>query len=76
MESRFHAIYWPAFLIAAGLPLPERLIVHGHWTVNHIKMSKSIGNVVDPGKLIDHYGVDAVRYFLLRDGSLANDGGN
>ena len=71
---RFHAVYWPAFLMAAGLKLPERIVAHGHWTVDRIKMSKSLGNVVKPEYLKDKYGVDPVRYFLLRDGGLGADG--
>ncbi|TPX50025.1 methionine---tRNA ligase [Synchytrium endobioticum] len=70
---KFHAVYWPAFLIAAGLPPPERLVVHAHWLVDHVKMSKSRGNVVKPFKLLDDFGVDAVRYFLVRDGGLVDD---
>ena len=72
---RFHAIYWPAFLMAANLPLPKQILAHAHWTMNKQKMSKSKGNVVDPFELIDFYGADAVRYFLVRDGGLADDGG-
>lgn len=70
---KFHAIYWPAFLLAAGLELPKTIRVHGHWLVNNMKMSKSIGNVVDPVKLLQTYGCDGVRYFLLRDGELDDD---
>lgn len=64
---RFHAVYWPAFLLSAGLPLPKTLFVHGYLTVGGQKMSKTIGNVVDPFPLIEKYGADAVRYFLLRE---------
>ncbi|KAI7878345.1 hypothetical protein K492DRAFT_238624 [Lichtheimia hyalospora FSU 10163] len=71
---RFHAIYWPAFLMAANLPLPKQILAHAHWTMNKQKMSKSKGNVVDPFELMDTYGADAVRYFLVRDGGLADDG--
>ena len=71
---KFHAIYWPSFLLAAGLPLPKKILAHGHWTVNRVKMSKSLGNVVDPLELYEMYGSDPVRYFLLRDGSLSSDG--
>ena len=70
---RFHAVYWPAFLIAAGLPLPERIVVHGHWTVDGVKMSKSLGNVVDPMQLYSEVGAEAVRYFLLCSGGLEHD---
>ncbi len=70
---KFHAVYWPAFLIAADLPLPERLIVHGHWKVGNEKMSKSIGNVVDPMKELGIFGTDALRYLLLRIGKLDSD---
>jgi methionyl-tRNA synthetase len=70
----FHAIYWPAFLIANGLQPPRRLISHAHWTVGHRKMSKSLGNVVDAGELLDRFGIDSVRYFLLKEGGLVDDG--
>lgn len=62
---RFHAVYWPAMLISAGLALPKKVFVHGYITVEGKKMSKSLGNVVDPNYLIDKYGVDPVRYCLL-----------
>ncbi|XP_005992036.1 methionine--tRNA ligase, mitochondrial [Latimeria chalumnae] len=65
---KFHAIYWPAFLMAAGLALPQRIYVHSHWTVNGKKMSKSLGNVVDPMDMFAFYTVDGFRYFLLRQG--------
>eukprot|EP00158_Paraphelidium_tribonemae_P007211 Partr_v1_DN28155_c0_g1_i1_m55988 putative MethionyltRNA synthetase len=71
---RFHAIYWPAMLMAADMPLPRQIVAHGHWTVGRTKMSKSLGNVVDPFRLMEVYGVDAVRYYLLRDGGLSIDG--
>ncbi|ORY87585.1 tRNA synthetases class I (M)-domain-containing protein [Protomyces lactucae-debilis] len=71
---RFHCIYWPAFLLAAELPVQRQVLSHAHWTVDNMKMSKSIGNVVDPWEAISHYGVDAVRYYLMRDGRLENDG--
>nr|CCA24532.1 unnamed protein product [Albugo laibachii Nc14] len=71
---KFHAIYWPAFLMAAGLPLPKRIVAHAHWTVKDIKMSKSLGNVVNPFEIIKKYGTDAVRYYLLREGVLGSDG--
>lgn len=64
---RFHAVYWPAMLLAVGLPLPKKLFVHGYLTVGGQKMSKSLGNVIDPFKLVEEYGTDAVRYFLLRE---------
>jgi methionyl-tRNA synthetase len=71
---RFHAVYWPAFLLSAGLPLPKTLFVHGYLTVGGQKMSKTIGNVIDPLPLIEKYGADAVRYFLLREIPSAEDG--
>jgi methionyl-tRNA synthetase len=71
---RFHAVYWPAFLMAAGLPVPKRVFSHGWWTVEGEKMSKSIGNVIDPRELVDRYGLDPVRYFLLREVPFGNDG--
>lgn len=63
---RFHAIYWPAFLIAAGLELPKQIVVHSHWTVNNTKMSKSLGNTIEPLSLANRVGGDGLRYFLLR----------
>ncbi len=71
---RFHAVYWPAFLMAAGLAPPRRVYSHGWWTVEGEKMSKSLGNVIDPRELVDRYGLDPVRYFLLREVPFGNDG--
>ncbi|HEX6072652.1 MAG TPA: methionine--tRNA ligase [Sphingomicrobium sp.] len=76
---RFHAVYWPAFLMSARLPLPRQVFSHGFLLARGEKMSKSIGNVVDPMQLAERFGVDALRYFLLRevpfgqDGSYSND---
>jgi methionyl-tRNA synthetase len=72
--QRFHAIYWPAFLMAAGLPVPKRIFAHGWWTIAGAKMSKSVGNVVDPLDLVEKYGLDPVRFFLLREVPFGNDG--
>jgi methionyl-tRNA synthetase len=71
---RFHAVYWPAFLMSAGLPLPKHVYGHGWWMKDSSKMSKSLGNVVDPRPYIDEFGPDAVRYFLLRDKPIGTDG--
>ncbi len=71
---RFHAVYWPAFLMAAGLEPPKRVFAHGWWTVAGEKMSKSLGNVLDPQELSDTYGLDFLRYFLLREVPFGNDG--
>jgi len=71
---RFHAVYWPTFLMAAGLPLPRKVFAHGWWTVEGQKMSKSLQNVVEPNMLIDKYGVVAIRYFLLREVPFGLDG--
>lgn len=71
---RFHAVYWPAFLMAAGLPLPKKLLVHGWIKVNHEKMSKSRGNVVDPIELGTEYGFDEIRYYLARYLAVNQDG--
>lgn len=71
---RFHAVYWPTFLMAAGLPLPKKVFAHGWWTVEGQKMSKSLQNVVEPNLLIDRYGVDAIRYFLMREVPFGLDG--
>jgi methionyl-tRNA synthetase len=72
--QRFHAVYWPAFLMAAGLPVPKRIFAHGWWTIEGAKMSKSVGNVVLPGDLVTKYGLDPVRFFLLREVPFGNDG--
>jgi methionyl-tRNA synthetase len=71
---RFHAVFWPAFLMAAGWPLPKTILTHGWWTIDGEKMSKTLGNVVDPLKLATDLGVDAVRYHLLREIPLGPDG--
>jgi methionyl-tRNA synthetase len=71
---RFHTVYWPTFLMAAGLPLPKKVFAHGWWTVEGQKMSKSMQNVVEPNMLIDKYGADAIRYFLLREVPFGLDG--
>jgi len=71
---RFHAVYWPAFLMAAGLRPPKRVFAHGWWTNEGQKISKSLGNVIDPHDLVDKYGLDPVRYFLLREVPFGNDG--
>ena len=71
---RFHALFWPAVLLALNLPLPRTIISHGWWTKDGVKMSKSIGNVVEPFQLIKEYGSDALRYFLLSEVSLGSDG--
>ena len=71
---RFHAVYWPAFLMAAGLQPPRRVFAHGWWTAEGQKMSKSLGNFIAPKKLVDTYGVDPVRYFLLRELPFGSDG--
>jgi methionyl-tRNA synthetase len=64
--NRFHTIYWPAMLLSAGLPLPTTVFIHGYVTINGQKMSKTIGNVIDPEDLIKEYGVEPVRYYLAR----------
>lgn len=71
---RFHAVYWPAFLMAADLPPPKRVFAHGWWTIEGQKMSKSLGNVIAPADLVARYGVDGSRYFLLREVPFGNDG--
>jgi methionyl-tRNA synthetase len=72
--TRFHAIYWPAFLMSAGLPLPKQIVVHGFLFSRGEKMSKSLGNVVDPLELAARYGVDQLRYFFLREVPFGQDG--
>ena len=71
---RFHAVYWPAFLMAAGIEPPRRVFAHGWWTVEGQKMSKSLGNFIPPEELVEQYGLDAVRYFLLRELPFGSDG--
>lgn len=71
---RFHAIYWPAFLLSAKLELPKSIFVHGYFTINGQKMSKSLGNVIDPNDIIKKYGTDALRYYLLSQIPSTGDG--
>ena len=71
---RFHAIYWPAFLLSLDLPLPTHIAAHGWWTRNGEKMSKSKGNVVNPKEIADAYGLDNFRYFMLREVPFGQDG--
>lgn len=71
---RFHAVYWPAFLMAADLPLPKRIFAHGWWTNEGQKISKSLGNVIDPFEIVEKFGLDPVRFFLLREVPFGNDG--
>ncbi len=71
---RFHTIYWPAFLLAAGIPAAKRVFAHGWWTNEGQKISKSLGNVIDPLALVEEYGLDPVRYFLLREVPFGQDG--
>jgi methionyl-tRNA synthetase len=71
---RFHAVYWPAFLLSAGLPVPMTVYSHGWWLMDEAKMSKSLGNVVRPGPLLEAVGPDPIRYFLLREMSFGSDG--
>jgi methionyl-tRNA synthetase len=71
---RFHAVYWPAFLMAAELPLPKKIVAHGWWTIDGEKMSKSTGNVIAPKDLVEEFGLDQTRYFLMREVPFGNDG--
>ncbi|MFL2889290.1 MAG: methionine--tRNA ligase [Pelagibacteraceae bacterium] len=71
---RFHAIYWPAFLLAAKIPLPKKIFGHGWILSNEKKMSKSLGNILDPIEIIKNYGIDQLRYYLVKEVSLGNDG--
>ena len=71
--SSFHAIYFPAMLQALDLPLTTQLLTHSHWTVDQRKMSKSVGNVADPIQAIDEFGIDVVRYYLMRVGGRFKD---
>ncbi len=72
--TRFHCLYWPAMLLSAGLPLPRQIAVHGFITLEGQRVSKTTGNSIDPVELVDEFGVDAVRYYLLRNLSFAADG--
>ncbi len=71
---RFHAVFWPAFLLAAKLPLPKRVFGHGWILSDDKKMSKSLGNILDPLEIINKYGIDQLRYYLIKEVSLGNDG--
>ncbi|RAD73077.1 methionine--tRNA ligase, partial [Burkholderia multivorans] len=71
---RFHSVYWPAFLMSAGIELPRRVHAHGFLFNAGEKMSKSVGNVVDPIDLVDAFGLDTVRFFLFREFSYGQDG--
>ncbi len=71
---RFHAVYWPAMLLSAGVPLPTEIFVHGYVTVEGQKIGKALGNAIDPQDLIDRYGTDALRYYLLREIPATDDG--
>jgi len=71
---RFHAVYWPAFLMAAGIEVPRRIYAHGWWTSEGQKISKSVGNVIVPSEIVARYGLDQVRYTLMREVSFGNDG--
>ncbi|BFZ55703.1 methionyl-tRNA synthetase [Savitreella phatthalungensis] len=70
---RFHCIYWPAFLLAAGIEPPKKVLSHSHWTLGNLKMSKSRGNVVDPWVALDMFGRDSIRYYLMREGRIEDD---
>ncbi|OJD13058.1 methionine-tRNA ligase [Emergomyces pasteurianus Ep9510] len=70
---RFHCIYWPAFLMALDIPLPRQILAHAHWTINHEKMSKSTGNVVNPNFAIERFNTDTMRFYLTIDGAQSSD---
>jgi methionyl-tRNA synthetase len=71
---KFHAVFWPAMLLAAGIELPERLFIHGYLLMDGDKMSKSLGNVLDPFEIVDRFGADALRYYLMREVPFGQDG--
>ena len=70
---KFHCIYWPAFLMALDLPLPKQFLTHAFWTMNHEKMSKSVGNVVNPFFALDRFDTDPMRYYMAHDGGIIDD---
>lgn len=72
--TRFHAVYWPAFLMSADIPLPKKVFGHGFLNIEGQKMSKSIGNVLSPSELVNVFGLDSLRYFLMREVPFGNDG--
>lgn len=71
---RFHTVYWPAFLMAAKLPLPKQVFAHGWWTIEGEKMSKSLGNAIAPSSLVEEFGLDQTRWFMMREVPFGNDG--
>ncbi|KAF1769688.1 hypothetical protein GCK72_001505 [Caenorhabditis remanei] len=71
--TKFHLFYWPAFLMAANLSLPKKVFIHGHWLVDNVKMSKSLGNVVNPNEAMDKFTSEGLRYFLLKQGNPSSD---
>ena len=71
---RFHAVYWPAMLMSAGLPIPERVFAHGYFTKDGKKISKSEGNAIDPIELVDRYGAEPLRYYFLKEIEFGQDG--
>ncbi|KAK4453225.1 putative methionine--tRNA ligase [Podospora aff. communis PSN243] len=70
---RFHCVYWPALLLALDLPLPKQILSHAHWTMDRRKMSKSVGNVVNPTFAMDRWGVDTMRFYMVHDGGISDD---
>jgi len=71
--TKFHCVYYPLFLKAAGMPLPKKVISHGHWLKDNFKMSKSLGNVTCPFQLLDEFGVNSVRTYMLAEGPQQKD---
>lgn len=70
----FHCIFWPAFLLAAGMKPPRQILVHGHWTLNGLKMSKSLGNVISPSEVLSSFHPDVIRYYMIKEGGQESDG--
>ena len=71
---KFHTVYWPAFLMAAGIEPPQHVYVHGYLLMGEKKMSKSLGNVLDPNEVIERFGADALRFYCMREVSFGQDG--